>query len=600
MQLVEQYVLLYAGCRAQAGRPLEISLTDVAEALFCTQRNATLTLKKMQSQGWIRWQSGRGRGHRSVLTCLLTPDELVLSAAKELVQRGEIHASRKLIDAYREQWHGLGEAYSRWMTSQFGLHRLREKGNGVRMDTLRFFVDRPFSDLDPVRAVLRSQTHLAKHIFDTLVRFDPQTGAITGQLAFAWECDRLGKEWVFTLRKGVLFHHGRQLAADDVCFSLQRLAKEPSRHRWLAQSIHSVRALDEYAVAVALNEPDQLFLHALSKEYASIVPREYVTESSEAFAAWPIGTGPFKVVRNDTSMLALEAFQPYFAGRPFLDRVELWCVPGGMHVDTANDELQLVRAAIGEQETGRLGTAWRGLSRREQCFQYVSFNSAKPGPLRQPAFRAALASMIQGERMRAELKGARQPVEAWGELLTLRSVHQPGGEEAAISWSGVGYEGETLLLYTYPDPDHAEDAEWIRESCAKAGITVEIVYALPEELARPQVLQAADLVVDSANVDERLELSLLEFVFAEALSIWHHLDEQAKKEMRQRAMDLRGARTDSERSAQMKSMLAALQARHTFVPLYSNRLEMRAHPRLSGISMDAFGWIDFSRAFVRV
>ncbi|MFP3381589.1 SgrR family transcriptional regulator, partial [Bacillus sp. SIMBA_069] len=79
-----------------------IALAEVATRLFCTLRNATLTLKKMQKQGWLIWQPGRGRGNRSVLTCLLSPVDVVLSVAKEIVQKGEIKASRELIDQYQK------------------------------------------------------------------------------------------------------------------------------------------------------------------------------------------------------------------------------------------------------------------------------------------------------------------------------------------------------------------------------------------------------------------------------------------------------------------------------------------------------------------
>ncbi|MED4784920.1 SgrR family transcriptional regulator [Brevibacillus choshinensis] len=598
MQLVEQYVRLFAGRpNLKQGTPADISLAEVADILYCTHRNATLTLKKMQNQGWLHWQPGRGRGNRSVLTCLLAPDDLVFTVAKELVQKGDIQGSRQLIGQYQQEWQRLEEDYSRWMSSQFGLSVSREKGNGERVDTLRFFVSGPFRILDPIRVLLRSQTHLVKHIFDTLVRFDPATRTIVGQLAFFWESDELGKEWTLYLRKGVLFHHGRQMNAEDVCYSLLRLMEAPSRHRWLTHSIQSVQAIEDHIVVVTLQQPNHLFLHALSKEYVSIVPKDYVVQMGEGFAARPVGTGPFKVIRNDDSMLVLEAFQPYFAGRPFLDRVELWCVPE-LQDEAETNHLQLLRCTVGagivpEQD----GVVWSGVSRHEQSFQYVSLNGAKRGPLHDLSFRAAVATLLSGESLRADLKGSRQPVQAWGEAVPFL----PEEEMSAFLRDGkdCDYSGEKLLLYTYPDLDHVDDATWIQARCAQYGIPIEIVYADPEELAQSAMLREADLIVDSANVDERLELSLLEFVYAEALSIHHHVDEQGRKKVEKQMKSLLEAKTKTDREDEMKKILAILQKQHTFVPLYSNQIEMQAHPRLSGISLDAYGWVDFSRVFVR-
>lgn len=604
MQLVEQYIRLCAGCsKASLGQPQDVALADVAANLFCTLRNATLTIKKMQSQGWLVWQPGRGRGNRSVLTCLLAPADVVLSVAKELVQKGEIRNARELIEQYQEQWPALAEEFSRWMSSQFGLHVTREKGNR-RVDTLRLFFDRPFHGLDPIHVLLRSQTHLAKQLFDCLVRFDPETKRIEPHLSFYWETDESGTKWTFFLRKGVLFHHGRELTAEDVCYSLLRLKEEQSKHRWLTASIASVIALEEHIVVITLDEPDELFLHALSKEYVAIVPRDYVEEMGERFAQMPVGTGPFRVVRNDDSMLVLEAFQPYFGGRPFLDRIEIWCVPElpeEAKIERGPDHTKLLLAVTSAWRQLEISEmAWQGFTGQEQCFQYVSLNGAKEGPLRDPAFRKRLAQIISPAQLRKDLKGSREKAFVWGAdgpFYEREEVLDSSAVEAELK--RCGYQGETLFLYTYPDEDHVEDAEWIKETCEQVGIRIQIVYADPNELARPALLGSADLVVDSANVDERSELSLREFLQADALSISHHLTSDQKGEVNQVIRKMGKTKTERERQEYMTIMMEVLAEMDVFVPLYSNRIEMLAHPRLSGVSLDAYGWIDFSRLFVR-
>ncbi|MGG1659393.1 ABC transporter substrate-binding protein [Brevibacillus sp. NRS-1366] len=604
MQLVEQYMRLCAGCaKGSLGQPQEIALAEVAAILFCTLRNATLTVKKMQSQGWLIWQPGRGRGNRSVLTCVLAPVDLILSVAKEMVQKGDIRTSRELIEQYQDEWPALAEDFSRWMSSQFGLHVTREKGNS-RVDTLRLFFDRPFHGLDPIHVLLRSQTHLAKHLFDCLVRFDPVAKRIEPHLSFYWDSNDSGTEWTFFLRKGVMFHHGRVLTANDVCYSLQRLKEKQSKHRWLTASIKSIIAREEHIVVITLDEPDPFFLHALSKEYVGIVPHDYVEEMGEQFAQMPVGTGPFRVVRNDDSMIVLEAFQPYFGGRPFLDRIEIWCVPElpeGAKMNHSADPTQLllaVTSAWRKPEPNEI--SWQGFTGQEQCFQYVSLNGAKVGPLRDPAFRKMLSGIISPVELRKDLKGTRERAVVWGESGPFRERDEKSDHLAVtMHLQACGYKGETLLLYTYPDLDHVEDAEWIKEKCGQFGINIEIVYADPEELAKPALLEAADLVVDSANVDERSELSLREFLHADALSISHHLPSDQKAALNRLVRKMGLAKTRRERQGYMASIMELLGDMYAFVPLYSNRVEMLAHPRLSGVSLDAYGWIDFFRVFVR-
>lgn len=594
MQLLEQYIRLCTGYpHSKYGSPVDISLAEVALILCCTLRNATLTLKKMQAKGWLTWQPGRGRGNRSVLVCSIRPADLVLSIAKEAVHQGEIRTSRELISQYEADIPQLAEVYARWMSSHFGIHAANETG---KIDILRLFVDRPFDGLDPIHVLLRSQTHIVKQVFDTLVRFDPIMERIEPHLVYDWETDSSRCEWTFYLRKGVLFHNGSKLRADDVCYTLNRLKKEASSHRWMMQTVESVEALGEHVVRIRLNQPNELFLDLLSKEYMAIVSRDYMEKASGSLVQMPMGTGPFRLVRNDDSMLVLEAFEPYFRGRPFIDRIEIWCVPA-----MQAEEKQMVMPVT--EEDSRLmerDSSWKSVVRLEECFQYLSFNAAKEGPLRNDAFRRKIASLIDPQKLCEDVQGSREGLGSWGFGLAF-DHHSQDWKDVTIAAQGwdSSYAGEVLKLYTYPDFDHIEDAEWIKEHCASYGIEVEIVYAGPEVLARPEVMQQADMVLDSANVDEREEASLLELCFANALSITHHMKPSVKAHVTQRIAALQQETSVHERKQKVKEIIRELVEYQVFIPLYHNRIDRLAHPRLAHVHLDAYGWIDFARLIFR-
>src|SRR5262245_10933823 len=76
--------------------------------------------------------------------------------------------------------------------------------------------------LDPARIKDIYSRAVSQQIFDGLVQFD-RTLSITPALADYWKASRDGLTWTFVLRKGVKFHHGRDVTADDVVFSLTRL-----------------------------------------------------------------------------------------------------------------------------------------------------------------------------------------------------------------------------------------------------------------------------------------------------------------------------------------------------------------------------------------
>ncbi|MDT3416732.1 MarR-like DNA-binding transcriptional regulator SgrR of sgrS sRNA [Brevibacillus aydinogluensis] len=600
MILFEHYHRLFAGCpQAAIDKPITLSLACAASILCCTPRNAAATVKKLAQRGWIVWQPGKGRGHQSVLTFRIHPADAALSVARELVRQGEIRGARVFVARYREELGELEESFQRWMSSQFGLHVSRSPGS--RQDVLRLSQGRPLPMLDPSRVLLRSEAHLTKHVFDTLVHFDPQQGRFEPRLALYWEANPQGTEWTFILRKGVWFHHGRMLEAEDVRYALLRLRDKSPLHQWLVRSIRAVDVVDAYTLRIRLHHPDSLLLHALSKEFASIVPFDYTEQMGEQFGCMPSGTGPFRVVRNDDSMLVLEAFEPYFGGRPFTDRIEIWCVPD-MTGETEAGWPEIVFANVpGREKQDDSRSTWTEVSRSERCFQYLGCNMIKPGPVTSAAFRSILDRILDRRLLLEELGGLREPAVIWGEQerRKVRSFPQTSDAEILRRLQASGYREEPLRLVSYPDQDHVEDAEWIRMRCARYGIDVRIVYVEPEEMARPETFRHADLVLDSANIDEREELSLLEFLHDQAFSPCHHLPPEAVREVTARSAELARTFDEKKRRRQMQAIVSWLLRQRVFLPLYRNRIELLAHPRWSGLSLNAHGWPDFSRMFVR-
>src|SRR5438105_15675629 len=76
--------------------------------------------------------------------------------------------------------------------------------------------------LDPARITDIYSRSVSQQIFDGLVQFD-QTLMVAPALAEFWKASRDGLTWTFTLRKGVRFHNGREVTAEDVVYSLTRI-----------------------------------------------------------------------------------------------------------------------------------------------------------------------------------------------------------------------------------------------------------------------------------------------------------------------------------------------------------------------------------------
>jgi len=200
------------------------------------------------------------------------------------------------------------------------------------------------STLDPARIRDIYSLSVARQVLDGLVQFD-QTLTITPALAQYWKASRDGLTWTFMLRKGVKFHHGREVTAEDVVYSFTRILDPKVKsgaadlfaaikgtrefREGKAKEVAGLKALDRYTVQVTLDEAPVPFVSVLAVGHAKIVPKDVVEQQGDAFGTHPIGTGPFRFGRWERGKeLVLEANPDYFDGRPKLARVVYRIFPG--------------------------------------------------------------------------------------------------------------------------------------------------------------------------------------------------------------------------------------------------------------------------------
>lgn len=181
--------------------------------------------------------------------------------------------------------------------------------------------------LDPavVKSISESMTLWA--IFNALVKFDEKM-TIVPDLAESWAVD--GNAWTFKLKKGVKFHDGSEMTADDVKFSLERLRdpKTESPYKSKLDAVASIDIVDPYTVKITTKEPFAPLLTFLTntRTGTQIVPRKAVEAmGAKEFGQKPVGTGPFKFVEYIPGQkIVLEAHKEYFVkSEPKVDRAEI-------------------------------------------------------------------------------------------------------------------------------------------------------------------------------------------------------------------------------------------------------------------------------------
>ena len=148
-----------------------------------------------------------------------------------------------------------------------------------------------------------AEERLAALLYDRLVRFD-DSGRPQPELAISWQHDAARRSWQFRLRAGVRFHDGTSLTPSPVVAALE--------------SVDARRRLSVFGDTLVIEsaQPMPNLLAELASARGSIFRR--------SSAGQAVGTGPFRLDAWEPGRHArLVANDDYWAGRPFLDAVEI-------------------------------------------------------------------------------------------------------------------------------------------------------------------------------------------------------------------------------------------------------------------------------------
>jgi ABC-type transport system substrate-binding protein len=186
------------------------------------------------------------------------------------------------------------------------------------------------------------------NVYESLVRYARRTGAngqveidperIEPHLAESWTVSPDGKEYVFTLRRGVRSFFGNELTAADVVFGYEKSRSQGRTGRFIAEAsrVESVEALSSHQVRYRLSEPNNLFLRALTHYVPMVVDsteaKKHATPEDPYATRWlatnTAGFGAYHMQTNRAGEGAVFVANPnYFGGRVALQRVVYREVP---------------------------------------------------------------------------------------------------------------------------------------------------------------------------------------------------------------------------------------------------------------------------------
>jgi len=159
----------------------------------------------------------------------------------------------------------------------------------------------PTRSLDPTVAGSLGSSGATEHaaLYDTLVRYDTETGEFVPHVAESLEPNDDFSEWTLTAREGVQFGNGDPLTAEAIRFSIERFRTATVTGARMVAAIGEIEVVDDLTLVFRLNEPWANFPFVLASEVGGPVNPAVVEAAGAEFGNNPTGAGvgPFEFER---------------------------------------------------------------------------------------------------------------------------------------------------------------------------------------------------------------------------------------------------------------------------------------------------------------
>ncbi|CDX33468.1 Extracellular solute-binding protein family 5 [Mesorhizobium sp. SOD10] len=278
--------------------------------------------------------------------------------------------------------------------------------------TIRVGSSVPAAAIDPVTIADAGGLLVMQQVAEFLCIDGPDL-VLKPALAESWSPNTDGTVWTFKLRKGVKFHSGGEMKADDVVASIDRLADPANSSN--ALSVFSgilqkgaTKKVDDYTVEFHLDAPNGNFPYMVSSDNynAVIIPASYKGGYEQSFD----GTGPFKIEKYTPKVGAsFVRNDDYWGEKALPDRTEftfftdiqpqILALQGGQ-IDIINQMPVLAGVAVLNDPNVEV------ISLKSSAHQQLHMHCDE-GPTKDARVRRAIALCLDREKLAAGLMKGR-------------------------------------------------------------------------------------------------------------------------------------------------------------------------------------------------
>ncbi len=358
---------------------------------------------------------------------------------------------------------------------------------------LRVAVDSEPMHLDPHLIQQNLAISINDLFYDFLWRWDKDFKEFVPKIAESWEwVDNI--HLLVNVRRDVKFHNGREVVAEDVKYSIERVLDPKTASPWAAylEPVQEIKIHSDYSLTIELKRPWWGLMDRLTT--IAIVPKEAVEELGD-LKTYAIGCGPFVFDGWEPGMqIKAKKFNDYYIeNQPYLDEVIIKFMPVYNTAKSAlltGDIDLIIWPDPSDLESLRAIKDLEIFKYSQLAIMYTNFN-AKNEYLSNKLVRKAISLALDREAYNMALYRGEGEI-AWSPILKSQSCYnkeweyERNVEEAKKLLAEAGYPGGGFKLRILALKGAEEIMGEVTHSClAEIGIEGEIeVLEIPEALDR--------------------------------------------------------------------------------------------------------------------
>ena len=341
--------------------------------------------------------------------------------------------------------------------------------------------------MNPMIRTASSERLMRMLMFDSLLGIDLQ-GNIQPNLAESWEISPDRKVYTFRLRKGVQFHNGKELMAEDVKFSMN-YTMEPKNGAYgysRLALVDRVEAPERYGLRVYLKKPTAVFLSSLTSIQAfPVIPNNSLEAGVMKPSQFPPGTGPFRFVEwLPGQRIVFQRFENHWGHKAYVDRLVIRPIADTTVRFTALQagDVDIVERTPYEWVRQVVDGKVKGIGFVKAAtagYRRLIFNTTQP-PLNNRKLREAIAYAVnKKEILDATYMGFGEPTDqkySKGHTWYVKGarVYSQDLNKSKSLLKEAGYTGETLEILSDRAPFQSTEVTVLQTQLKRIGIPVKL------------------------------------------------------------------------------------------------------------------------------